>query len=803
MWGEGAAGKSDFMPLGGKRGRNSDTTPFPQSIRGMLVFVTQALAESLTLTSGACCNTSINGVRGRRRKTRDPSLCQFEERLFNAFQRGFSSCPRKPHALLHTFSLSPSATKACAYLQRQTGPSILERGYYVVDLDHIYMEAPTFFDEAHRCWKYSTRGLRMQKKTSISRHPELLMVVLSPPETAAVREPGTMFPTLVCRSADNADGREEGIYARLCGFPPSAKFRVLSEQLQQLSLSYPNKALITEGDGWNWLMARPQSRDISCDWCRATLISSDFVTQSLFFLEWCVPEDFAWLPCLRTTVGWGSDVLGKLLRGISEHLVFAGGADSEPASKRFRAEHEEAFLDMFIPTGLDAVASSMEALEEAKREADTRFVGKIHSAVSRPRQGLVLKTLLGQLEMVEEFFSGYNLYPCDESLVNAADMNFSPPPAGAPTGRVAQLLKEWERIQKSHRCSSFPSSDTPYSRARHGDAEVELPGEDAVAPFLEMMRRHFINHGSQGGVSFRFTGDGETLLEAPCVAETTLREPPEEMVELADVAELLTALSASADIDSRVAVGDCGLDYQLPRGPLRSIMEASVTAYISLAFGAKTLAVGTAACGHDVVDSSRESDGDCRSTPSTAPLEVLGDVFFKFMNEMDGGQNERSSQLHDVLNEVMKLMCHIKADEAEAAGGCIILSPKGSGENNMDSDAAFPINSIATRVVDAARTAMRQAASGLTEVEAKSRGIRWLRHIAFLFSHASVPVAASSPICLPAPMMSNETEGDQVRRVVRGLEAHLFFLDAALCAVDEAIVRRWEDAHEALGKGIA
>ncbi|EKF29674.1 hypothetical protein MOQ_004535 [Trypanosoma cruzi marinkellei] len=800
----GVAGKSDFMPLGGKRGRKSGTAPFPQSIRGMLVFVTKTLAESLNLAPGACCNTSINRVRGRRRKTKDPSLCPFEERLFKAFQRGFSSCPRKPHALLHTFSLGPSAAKSFAHLQRQTGPSVLECGYYVVDLDHIYVEARTFFDEAHRCWKYSTRGLRMQKKASISRHPELLMIVLSPPETAAVREPGTMFPSLVRQCADNADGREEGIYARLCGFPPSATFSVLSEQLQQLSSGYPNKAMITEGDGWNWLMAHPQSRDISCDWCRATLISSDFVTQSLFFSEWCVPEDFAWLPCPTTTEGWGSDVLGKLLRGISEHLFFAGGADSEPLSKRCRTEDEEAFLDVVIPTGLDAVAASMEALEEAKREVDKRFVGKIHSAVSKPRQGLVLKTLLGQLEMMEEFFSGYAPYPCEESLVNAAEVNFSPPlPAGTPRGRVAQLLKEWERIKKSHNCSSFSSSDTPYPRARHSAAEVEMPAEDAVTPFLEMMRRHFINHGSQGGVPFRLTGDGETLLEAPCVAETTLREPPEEMLELADVAELLTALSASTDIISRVAVGDCGLDYQLPRGPLKSIMEASVTSYISLAFGPKTLAVGTAACGHDAVDLSREGDGDCYPTPGTAPLEVLGDAFLKFMNDIDVEQNERSSQLHDALNEVMKQMCHIKSDEPEAAEGCIILSPKCNGENNMDSDAAFPTTSTASRIMDAARTAMRQAASGLTEVEAKSRGIRWLIHIAFLFSYVSVPVGTSSPIYLPAPTLSNETEVDQVRRLVRGLEAHLFFLDAALCAVDEAIVRRWEDAHEALGKGIA
>ncbi|RNF26273.1 uncharacterized protein Tco025E_01396 [Trypanosoma conorhini] len=783
-------------------GGKADVAPVPPPLRGMMLFVTQTLAEALALASGAR-DASVSGARGAQRQARPPPLCPSEERLFKAFQHEFASCQGKPHhSLLRPPPQGHSGAAPAVCLQRQSNASALERGCYLLDLDHVYTAPATLFTEAHQWWKDNTRELRMRKKTSILRRPVLLMIVLSPPETAAPREPGNMFPSLVLASADTVKGGEEELLARVCGFPPDATFGVSLSRLRELASDDTTKSLATEGREWNWLITHHQSRGVSCDWCNATLISSDFLTHSIFFLEWCVPEDFAWSPGPTPAEGWGSDVLGKLLRGISEQLFPAGGADSgELPSKRHRAENNEAFLDL-VPTARLEIGSSTQLLEEAKREVDVRFVEASRGAVSLPPHERVVRNLLGQLNMIEEVYFSSSPPVCGVSVVKAADADPPPLPA-APTGRVAQLLRRWEEMHGGRGGRPLSSPDLLRHQARSGGPAVGVSREDAGTPFLELLQKRCMSGGPQSSAPFLLTWDGERLLEAPRVAETTLREPPEGMVELADVAELLATLNASsAEHLSRVTAGECGLGCQLPRGPLKDILEDSVAAYISSAAVTAPSVVGDVACAHDVAEPSRERDDGRLSPPPTALLEALGDVVLNFAYGVGGGADAHDSPIHDALRDMLAHVSHIAPNAPASAGSGRPSSPiRGSGESNTAVHAACLAPTAALRGMGAAQTAVKHAAAGLTEVDAKSRGVRWLRHLAFLFAHAAAPAAATGPIPLPAPKELPSIEVEQARRVVRGLEAHLFFLDAALCAVDGAIARRWEDVHEALEKG--
>ncbi|RNF06514.1 hypothetical protein TraAM80_04020 [Trypanosoma rangeli] len=790
------------MPVGSRGKGQADVALGPPPMCGMMLFVTQALAEALTLAPSAC-DASVSERRATQRQAEGLSPFPSEERLFKAFQQEFASCQGNPHVSMRTLSLDPAGATATVYLQRQPNPSVLERGRYLLNLDHIYTAAITFFTEAHQWWKDNTKELRIHKGTFFSVHPTLIMIVLSPTETALQMEPGSMLPLLVRASADIVDGSEKDLLVRVCGFPPGTTFSVPLERLRQIAPGSSTKSLATEGKEWSWPMARPQPRGVSCDWCDATLISSDFITHSLFFLEWCVPEDFAWPFEPTKAEGWGSDVLGKLLQGISEQLFFASGADSEPPSKRHRSEHEEAFLDM-IPTARLDVGASMQAFEEAKRKVDMRFVDAIRGAVSMPSQERVVRTLLGQLNMVEEVYFAHFPHACGVSVRGATEPDSSHLPAAAPTGRVAKLLKGWKEMHKGRGGRSLLSSDLARHQTRNGGPEVEVSKEFAETPFLEMMQRRCLSAASRSSTPFLLTGDGERLLEAPCVAETTLLEPPEDMVELADVAELLTTLNASStEHISLVTGGECGLDCQLPRGPLRDILEASVAAYIASAAVTKLSAVGAVACAHDVDESLGERDGGRFATPPKAPLKILGDVFLNVACGLDGGANSQGSPLHDALGEMMTRVGHFAANESTSTGRCCISSLNRNGESNMGGNVACRATPTALRAADAARAVVKRAAASLTEEDTNSRGVRWLRHLAFLFAHASAPIAAISSMPLAALKGLQSIEVEQSRRVVRGLEAHLFFLDAALCAVDGAIARRWANAHEALGKGTA
>ncbi|ESL11837.1 hypothetical protein TRSC58_00404 [Trypanosoma rangeli SC58] len=642
----------------------------------------------------------------------------------------------------------------------------------------------------------------MQRRTFISVHPTLIMIVLSPTETALQMEPGTMFPLLVRASADIVDGSEKDLLVRVCGFPPDTTFSVSLERLRQIALGSSTEALATEGKECSWLMTCPQPRGVSCDWCDATLISSDFLTHSLFFLQWCVPEDFAWSFGPTKAEGWGSDVLGKLLQGISEQFFFDGGADSEPPSKRHRSEPEEAFRDMVLTARLD-VGASMQAFEEAKREVDVRFMEAIRGAVSMPSKERVVRTLLGQLNMVEEVYFAHSPHACGVSVMGTTEPDSPHLPAAASTGRVAKLLKGWKEMHEGRGDRSLLSSDLARRQIRNGGPEVEVSKEFAETPFLEMMQRRCLSGVSRSSAPFLLTGDGERLLEAPCVAETTLQEPPEDMVELADVAELLTTLNASsAEHISLATSGECGLECQLPQGPLRDILEASVAAYIASAPVTKHSAVGAVACTHDVDESLGERDGGRFATPPTTPLKILGDVFLNVASGLGGGANSQDRPLHDALSEMVTRVGHFAANESASTGRCHASSPNRNGKSNMGGNAACRATPTDLRGADAARAVVKRAAASLTEEDTNSRGVRWLRHLAFLFAHASAPIAATSSTPLATPKGFQSIEVEQARCVVRGLEAHLFFWTAALCAVDGAIARRWANAHEVLGKGL-
>ncbi|KEG12972.1 hypothetical protein DQ04_01291020 [Trypanosoma grayi] len=787
----------------------------------MMAFTTTAVAQSLVSTVNANNNLGLANQGTWTQKSPQQQLCPEEETLFKTFRQEFLASRQVQQALLYSFPVGRCGAKnrtshRCVLLQRRETPPLVgckDSFFYYINFDQVYTEVDSLFNETHQWWVTATRGLRRNGKGEgvvAVADPEVLLIVLSPTQTMTREISGGMLPSLVRLASDNVNGEESKGSIRVCGFPPRVRFGLSLQQLQQLSLSCPGEPRTTQRSEGDWFFVPSEETVLSQDGCSVVLVSSDFIAHSLFFLEWCVPEDFPWSPRRPKLVGWGCDVLGKLLRGISEHLAadVVGAADEDNndsvgVTRRRRSEHTDAFVDIVPAAGTLEAMGSVEALDSTRRDDDIHFVKTVCAAASTPRRELAVKALLAHLDMIGEAHMSLELCQWDGAAAGAAERVAHPPLAVELVGRAAQRLKELVDQQRNQISSS--SSGSYHNVPTHVGNEGGTKGGPTPL-FVEVLQRRFAVGGLRRLSRFYLAKDGEKLLDAPSIGDLGAQGLQDDAAELADVAEVAFELNESARFEGGVGTSSRSPAGRLPRGPLRSILEASFTSYVSSTADVhkRNKGDGVTACRDGPEEFLAEGNGGKHSGIEAIPPVIVGSAFLQCMERLNGDARDRSKHPRYILEEMMEGFWSALAEGlATDKGGGGGVTVGNGGSSSGDGGGASPVNANTPHGRDLMRLRLKRTAGcgGDTAAEV-SRGELWLRHVAFLFTHASVSGAALSPLSLPLPVQktSRTIEEERNLRVVRGLEAHLFFFDAVLCAADSAVLTRWIQAREALEK---
>ncbi|SCU72726.1 uncharacterized protein TEOVI_000430400 [Trypanosoma equiperdum] len=407
-------------------------------------------------------------------------LSSTEEVLLRAFQQEFDiSQPGVRHTLLCSFPPGDESGGFChcARLYRPmfnyTKCETADYGYYLIDLSVVYKDPTTLLDELQKRWIALTKGLSSEEPELVLNIPEVILVVLHPSEAAPRTTLGSMLPSLVRLVSDHTGKEKEEENAgrwevRMSGFPPRHKLNLPLRQLKQLCTVSIETRSENYTNGCNWIISSRRKSAIKSSSCNVHLVSSDFLKHSLFFMEWCVPEDFHLIPRWPALRGEGptSDVLARLLldvtkqeagttippekvpqgrprlnidvtgkrfkelEGISRNIVpwvhvlcpqcVKGGDGTNSLSTTIHSHPDNSSEYscgevVRIPCALSSEAYNyyehrVKTINGIKQDIDVRFVESVYTAVSTvPQQHLAVDSLLGQLEMTEEMFHNLSL----------------------------------------------------------------------------------------------------------------------------------------------------------------------------------------------------------------------------------------------------------------------------------------------------------------------------------------------------------------------------------------------------------
>nr|CCC93172.1 conserved hypothetical protein [Trypanosoma congolense IL3000] len=319
-------------------------------LSGMVVFASLRVGDAL-MAAEAMRKARSKVARERVRRACglvDPSLREAdeeaprdptpkEEALMGAFRQEFSTSLRIRHALLHSFSENQcdkgddTALPPCVRLFRPRCAGMDEEsgdwGSYVIDLDCVYTDDINLLSELHSRWIMLTRRLLEDTCEAPPLHPEIIVIVLCTSEVTPRVSYGSLLPSVV-RIAQTSNTEELRIAqwnVRVRGFPPSLKFCIPLDVLNQLSAwNGEYKAMSALDADCDWFVSQSKACSASGKWCTVRLVTSEFLKHSLFFLEWCVPEDFSFVPrCLALREEKPTtDVLARLLLDsyVSMHL---------------------------------------------------------------------------------------------------------------------------------------------------------------------------------------------------------------------------------------------------------------------------------------------------------------------------------------------------------------------------------------------------------------------------------------------------------------------------------------------------
>ncbi|ORC92248.1 uncharacterized protein TM35_000044620 [Trypanosoma theileri] len=809
------------------------------SLRGMVLFTTAAAVESLT--SNSCTEKSTRDAK--QGETTQSGQETSEEILFKAFKQELNTSPCTQHTLLSSIPVGKGRSKGqlnkyrCISLQRPANGSY-SYSLYLINLDHLYDESVDLLNEAHQWWLTALKDIQRNNTHHHHHHhhhkfensnndggvemekPEIILIVISPTEAQMRkrRRPGSMLPSLVRITSENVMENVEEMHVRLCGFPHHIHFKISREQLQCLSSFSTKDNTSTSMSEWDWLILQPKELVVSHTWCSLTFISSDFITHSIFFLEWCIPSDFVWSSPQSSADGWECDILGRLLRDITKHqhtmdspthvnnyndYSYYHQQEQEqeqqyhPISKRHRLEDTEAFVDMVSHVSPETV-NTTEALEYAKKVVDMRFVEMMctRRALTPDREATV-RSLLGQLRMMEETHTLHDI-----TINNNEKTNYSFS-AIMPTKQTERVKKEWEKLQQSHHYHYHHKEKQQQVPLSHLEEEEKKEKEERrIHPFLEKLQERLLHSNKRNTVCpLQFTGDAEKLLEAPRIAEEILHAPQQDAIELADVAQLRMLIKSDVNSSSY------SYSSYLPCGDLRSILEASMDAYITSAADGEDEKMMKPTRFTPYKEEEKEEkeekevvvEEEAARENGVRLLEVMGDAILNAVNAFAGNRDNTHKESCSSVDDVIQHVWNVITEYLES-------------DRNNDTE-PFRSAEIHSKT-DWIRSRLQEAISACVTIDddnddnnnnnnvgntKERRNLLWLSHAAFLISHTAIPNTAIDPppppICRRGEVITSE---EHTRRVVRAMEAHVFFLDAALCAFDSAILNRWKEAREAL-----
>ncbi|KAG8346420.1 hypothetical protein ERJ75_000773200 [Trypanosoma vivax] len=804
--------------------RKKSTTQVPSlQIRGMLAFTTASVARSLDagrpVHQGPECSLPLS-----------------EMALFGTIQCEFWASPEVQKALLTPLTRSHGgemeALHWSACLHPTTGFHARETIcdlHYVVDLNRVYWNAEKVSSELKESWFSARHEVADNAYEFASERPEILLVVLSSGDSETHCKPGSVLPSFVDLTGGNVDMNQEQLAIRLCGFPPSAEFSLITVQLHRmLAHNSSDQSLVDHLNRRRWCFCAPPERFIELEWCSIRFLSTDFIRHSLFFLEWCAPCDFHWFPqqCLPGTEGcWGRDILGSLLLEASERSATSSPVHTaevdicSPEDQR-KSEVQRGYSSSFdgIPSVDLRLLARSAVTEVTKLNVDVAFVEQINRIVHSPRGALVVEGLLGQLNLMREIcysssFLEHCRIPQQASALhkcsgiaatgNTAETYVVPFPL---RGQAARVLCEWQRL---HRMPNIQND----SLSLFCDADAGLR-QASGRSFPEILQKRFVSGASRSLVSeqhasFSLTAWALKLMESPCVTEGDALQFHGDVAELADLVEVQFALESSTTGVNQIGKGQRVAMEWLPQGVLRDTLEASLSMYVSsLDAHDSNTKVANTVCGVANCELARAGEEDLSSHASEVMLDALGRTILECSQVVGGNCRRRTRWSSRPLHELVSVngFWATVLEELGHEVGCTVSH----AARNTCRVGPEPVNLCD---VETLRKLLHHAACSRTQVQ-MGCGDRWLRHIAFILAHGTVSNESSSFIAEDVPLFklfahrcspqTNTTEVEskavmdkkRTGLLARALGAQLFNLDIVHCALDHAILERWKRASK-------